>query len=341
MSSNIIIDNSQMIKSMHNDIQCLSLESATRPCDRCWFTSKQIQEWSGMDRKTLDRRLEKLASVGRIFNNIETFENTENNENSMRVKFDPHQSDDQKPSDVMSITLFGANNIPHETKIYNLNVLNHLAMVELDNEKLNSIANKFSDILSEVETTGSYGLQLDEHDRLLLNAVKAKTDVERVAAINALDDYNNRQLAVVTQERDIAVKTKAQISTKREASLMGKTGALTKENTRLKGELETANNSVKQLTAEREIALLGLYNSKEVSVSLKAKYPFIKYAEKTLRTKVSKALKTISLALGEPIRDQPNPKDPSYSPTPYFTKRTVDQLFECIERDSNYLKSFK
>ena len=47
-----------------------------------------------MDRKTLDRRLEKLASVGRIFNNIETFENTENNENSMRVKFDPHQSDD-------------------------------------------------------------------------------------------------------------------------------------------------------------------------------------------------------------------------------------------------------
>ena len=44
---------------------------------------------------------------------------------------------------------------------------------------------------------------------------------------------------------------------------------------------------------------------------------------------------------GESIRDQPNPKDPSYAPTPYFTKRTVDQLFECIERDSNYLKSFK
>ena len=90
MSSNIIIDNSQMIKSMHNDIQCLSLESANRPCDRCWFTSKQIQDWAEMDRKTLDRRLEKLASVGRIFNNIETFENTEKIENSMRVKFDPH-----------------------------------------------------------------------------------------------------------------------------------------------------------------------------------------------------------------------------------------------------------
>ena len=144
--------------SSHHDISCLSLENAIRPCDRYWFTSKQIQDWAEMDRKTLDRRLEKLASVGRILNNIETFENTENNENSMRVKFDPHQSDDQKPSDVMSIALFGANNIPHETKIYNLNVLNHLAMIELDNEKLNSIANKFSDILSEVETTGSCGL---------------------------------------------------------------------------------------------------------------------------------------------------------------------------------------
>ena len=33
----------------------------------------------------------------------------------------------------------------HCTKIYNLNVLNHLAMVELDNEKLNSIANEFGE----------------------------------------------------------------------------------------------------------------------------------------------------------------------------------------------------
>ena len=64
--SNIIIDNKQMINSMHHDIQCLSLDSATRPCDRCWFTSKQIQEWSGMTKDTLNRRLERLASVGRI-----------------------------------------------------------------------------------------------------------------------------------------------------------------------------------------------------------------------------------------------------------------------------------
>lgn len=66
MGNNIILDTKQMINSTHNDIQCLSLDNAFRPCDRCWFTSKQIQEWSGMTRKTLDRRLEKLSSVGRI-----------------------------------------------------------------------------------------------------------------------------------------------------------------------------------------------------------------------------------------------------------------------------------
>lgn len=205
-----------------------------------------------------------------------------------------------------------------------------------------------SEVLPSIRKNGYYGIAISKEERLMLNVLTAETKEAKLVALDALEQHHREEkLALevekeaIAKERDIAVKTKSQINDKRTASLMGKTGALTKENTRLKGELETANNSVKQLTAEREIALLGLYNSKEVSVSLKTKYPFIKYAEKTLRTKVSKALKTISLALGESIRDQTNPKDPSYAPTPYFTKRTVDQLFECIERDSNYLKSFK
>ena len=205
-----------------------------------------------------------------------------------------------------------------------------------------------SEVLPSIRKTGSYGITISKEERLMLNVLTAETKEAKLVALDALEQHHReekRALEVekeaIAKERDKAIKTKSQINDKRTASLMGKTGALTRENTRLKGELETANNSVKQLTAERDIALLGLYNSKEVSVSLKTKYPFIKYAEKTLRTKVSKALKTISLALGESIRDQPNPKDPSYAPTPYFTKRTVDQLFECIERDSNYLKSFK
>lgn len=188
MSNNLVIKNDSFIQSMHNDIQCLSLDNATRPCDRCWFTSKQIQDWAGMDRKTLDRRLEKLISVGRIINNTETIDNIEK---KVIVKFDNHVYE-QNFTDIMSITLVDGSNTPHTTKIYNLNVLNHLAMVELDNEKLNAIANKFSDILSEVETTGSYkAIQLDRKTQLQLAIINSKPNsVEQLAAIAALEELH-------------------------------------------------------------------------------------------------------------------------------------------------------
>ena len=121
MSNNLVIKNDSFIPSIHNTIDCISLVDAKRPNDRCWFTAKQIQDWAGMDRVTLNRKLEKLINVGRIINNSETIDNTSE---SMRFKFEPHQTF----TDIMSITLYGTNNIPHNTKIYNLNVLNHLAM---------------------------------------------------------------------------------------------------------------------------------------------------------------------------------------------------------------------
>ena len=37
----------------------------------------------------------------------------------------------------------------HDVQLYNLNVLNQLAMVCIDNEKLNDISCKFYDIVSE------------------------------------------------------------------------------------------------------------------------------------------------------------------------------------------------
>ena len=142
--SNIILDNKQMINSMHNDIQCISLESATRPCDRCWFTSKQIQEWSGMTQMTIDRRLSKLVNVGRITGMKETTSNiiaTVNKElestnsdilkeNSTNNKFVASETPNKNNSDIIEL------NLPHKTgskvtKLYNLNVLNQLANVKL------------------------------------------------------------------------------------------------------------------------------------------------------------------------------------------------------------------
>ena len=63
----------------------------------------------------------------------------------------------QSVSDMKQIKINDNNGRGHETTLYNLNVLNQLAMACIDNEKLNEVSCQFSDILSEVETTGSYG----------------------------------------------------------------------------------------------------------------------------------------------------------------------------------------
>ena len=254
--TNLMIKNDSFIQSMHNNIQCLSLDMAVRPCDRCWFTSKQIQDWADMNKDTLNRKLEKLVKVGRIVglqdttNNIIDIDKNNGNVESKPLSSNLSLVENSINSDIIEL------NLQHETgskitKLYNLNVLNHLAMVELDNEKLNTIANKFSDILSEVETTGSYGLQIDKHDLLLLNISKAKTPEERALAISELEQYHaeqkkaledkNEQLEVeneiLTQQRDKAIATKHQISTNREAVAIGRVGGLVTANNRLKDEL--------------------------------------------------------------------------------------------------------
>ena len=114
----------------HKDIDCALYPTAKRACDRAWVTAKQIENWSKMSTMTLNRRLHDLEECERI----------------------------SRLSDLVNV------DIPTETgavktTLYNLNVLNQLAMVEMKNKVLNDTAKKFSDILSEVETTGSYSIR--------------------------------------------------------------------------------------------------------------------------------------------------------------------------------------
>ncbi len=83
------------------------MSSAKRACDRAWVTAKQIEEWSKMPKKTLWRWLEKLEKASRI----------------------------QSVSDMTQIKINDNNGRGHETTLYNLNVLNQLAMACIDNEK--------------------------------------------------------------------------------------------------------------------------------------------------------------------------------------------------------------
>ena len=199
----------------HNGINCIQKTDAERPCDKLWFTAKQIEEWSGMTKGTLRNRLIELEECERI----------------------------QSGQDFNQIKIPDNNGRDHESTIYNLNVLNQLAMVEMKNKLLNETAKKFSDILSEVETTGSYGIsQISRKDQLYLAVIHADSDAVRMDALKELDKLHEQEVKAIECQRDEAIRTKAYISDKKTATALGKVGGLVKENNHLKETLGIAGN---------------------------------------------------------------------------------------------------
>ena len=196
---------SLVLNGNHNGINCIQKTDAERSCDKVWFTEAQICAWSGMSKTTLWRRLNKLENVGRI-NGVSDLKQCE-----MPINNGGYQS----------------------VKIYNLNVLNQLAMVELDCPVLSETAKKFSDILSEVETTGSYGVQLSTEQQLLLKAFEATKDPIAFAA--------------VIKERDEYIH-KAEL--KRSMTSMGRLGGVTTALNAARDALNTANETIKSITSE-------------------------------------------------------------------------------------------
>ena len=95
------VQNSDLIFGQkHNDIDCALCPTAKRACDRAWVTAKQIENWSKMSTTTLWRWLEKLEKARRI------------------ASF----------SDMKKTPILDSAGVPHETTLYNLNVLNQLAI---------------------------------------------------------------------------------------------------------------------------------------------------------------------------------------------------------------------
>ena len=311
MSNNLVIKNDSFIQSMHNDIQYLSLNNATRPCDRCWFTSKQIQDWAGMNKDTLNRKLEKLVRVGRIVGLQETTNNIiDIDKNNGNVKSKPLSSnlslvENSINSDIIEL------NLQHETgskitKLYNLNVLNHLAMVELDNEKLNTIANKFSDILSEVETTGSYNaIQLDRKTQLQLAIINSKPNsVEQLAAIAALEELHAE-------------------------------------------EKKALEDKTKELEDENEIIRGEYYNTKQIYDIIMQEYPeALQQAKTTNYNKLRKALKKLSNGDKESCKVYKkhvtnSQGDIEWRQEYYFVKKILLKVLDCISDNIKYIANVR
>lgn len=355
--SEIAIRNDLFIQSMHNDIQCLSLNNAARPCDRCWFTSKQIQDWAGMDRKTLNRRLDKLISVGRIVglkeddtvNNIIDIDNDDPT-NDGNIESKPLGSnlglvENTINSDIIEF------NLRHETgskitKIYNLNVLNHLAMVELDNEKLNAIANKFSDILSAVETTGQYNAQ-PVVPQTYLEALKALVaSEEEKEQLKLTNETLNQELTNACEQRDKAIRERGYINDKRTATLMSQEGIRARKINKLENELSDTIEKLDQanvdndiLKTQLEIAKSSMLTNKRVCEMLRDRFE-ISWADSTLKSRTSKALQSIANEFGENIIYDKQFVDGVLRKVPYYTQRTADILMQRLAYDCAYLRQF-
>ena len=291
----------------HNEIDCALCPTAKRACDRAWCTAKQIEEWSEMPKKTLWRWLERIEKARRI-------------------------------SLVSDMTLV---NVPtatgaKSTTFYNLNVLNQLAMVCIDNEKLNEVSCKFSDILSEVETTGRYGVtQVSRKDQLYLAIIHAESEAVRVDALKELAEINKQEVQALEAERDEAIRTKAMIGSNREATAMATASAKSRECKRL----ETENDL---LTTENSRLRQDYVENKDFCKQLLAQ-KLVVYVEKTLRDKCSKALQELSALMEIPrlewkeFNDHAGKEVPRYA----YHKDVCAELKQRIIDNPNYLKRFK
>ena len=225
------VQNSDLIFGQtHNGIECALCPTAKRTCDRAWCTAKNLEVWSEMSKTTLWRWLEKLEKARRI-----------------------SLVSDMKLVNVPTAT--GAKS----TTFYNLNVLNQLAMACIDNEKLNEVSCKFSDILSEVETTGSYGVtQPEMSDEEIMS--RALEIAHRTLALR------EERIKALTAERDEAIRTKAQISSNREATAMATASAKARECEKLReqiGDSKTykAATAISWLPDYFDMSNRGLYNA--------------------------------------------------------------------------------
>lgn len=236
---NTVQSNELIFGQKHKDIDCALCPTAKRACDRAWVTAKQIEDWSGMSTMTLNRRLHDLEECERI----------------------------QSLSDLIKIKIEDTNGRGHETTLYNLNVLNQLAMVEMKNKVLNETAKKFSDILSEVETTGSYSIRKPDSYMIEDKIERAKRWIEETEewqkALSSEETAHAETKALLAEERekvealndavDNLERTKAWINDKKVASALGTAGAKAKECERLKKELDKVGSEID----------LQIYNARE------------------------------------------------------------------------------
>ena len=237
---------SDLVKCFSNSVLGVNLTTILIDMEP-WFIAKEVATLLGYENTSrsvndhvdeLDQKMLSRSECEMLFNqniiNSETIENT----------------DDLKGTEM--VLLENTINISNR----GMKFINESGLYTLIARSNKPEARKFqrwvtSEVLPSIRKTGSYGLQIDKHDLLLLNISKAKTPEERALAISELEQYHedekhalkaeNEQLEadneILTQQRDKAIQTKQQISDSKTAKALGRVGGLVTANNRLKDEL--------------------------------------------------------------------------------------------------------
>ena len=177
------------------------------------FTAKMLCDMFKVVKVTIYNRIETLVNVGDL--SVQNFEQT------------------NLPDSRGSL---------HETTIYDLTVLNKLAMTMIDNPIAVNVRKAFNDVIVQVETTGKYNTK-PVVPQTYLEALKALVASEEEKEQLKLTNENlTTELTEVSKQRDKAIQTKQQISDSKTAKALGRVGGLVTANNRLKDELYLNRN---------------------------------------------------------------------------------------------------